>query len=275
MIKSMTGFGSKEIKVVPFGKISVELRSTNHKFLETVIHLPEGFLSLEDRVKKVVESKLKRGRITCVINLSGGPANRVFINQGLLKKYTQELKNIQKLYNLKDRVSLDTLIRLPGVLSLEQNQVDKTFVWLHLKTLLKQALDDLLRMRSKEGSALESSLKNYIQALKIDLKTIKTKFKKVIKAKVASIKSAEERSNFLKDTDITEEIERLAYHLKNFTNKLLEKGPVGKELDFIAQEMQREANTMGAKSCDSLISAKVVQIKAQIEKIREQVQNIE
>jgi len=275
MINSMTGFGVSETKNNAFGKISVELRSTNHKFLEVVLHMPDGFLFLEDRVKKEIDAKLNRGRVTCAINISGGQAENVFINRALLKKYHKALESLQREFHLKDGVSLDALIRLPGVFSLEESEIDKTIIWPKLKLLLGEALDGLLSMRRKEGLALQVFLKKRAIALKRDLDYVKSRFKNAVKAKTAKMKSDEERMFFLKDSDIAEEMDRLSFHIKNFTQKLLSSGSVGKELDFIAQEMQREANTMVAKSFDASISARVVQLKSQIEKIREQVQNIE
>jgi uncharacterized protein (TIGR00255 family) len=271
----MTGFGVKEIKSNSLGKISVELRSTNHKFLEIVLHLPEGFLFLEDRIKKEIDAKLNRGRVTCVVNIAARQANNVFINRALLKKYAVALKSFQQEFRLRDALSLDALIRLPGVFSLEEAEINKTIIWPKVKMLLGAALGDLLKMRRKEGLALQGFLKNRALMLKKDLDYVKTRFKKAVKVKTGKMKSDEERIFFLKDSDITEEIERLAFHIRNFTQKLLNKGPIGKELDFIAQEMQREANTMVAKSFDAYISARIVQLKSQIEKIREQVQNIE
>jgi len=275
MLYSMTGFGGRETKIGPLGKLSVELRSINHKFLEIVLHMPEGFLSLEDKIKKEIEAQLKRGRVTCVINIGAAQTGSVSVNKTLLKKYASLLKNTQKQFNLRDDISLDTIIRLPGVLSLGGNDIDKAAFWPKIKNLLAAALSDLVKMRQKEGAALGGFLKRRAQVLKKELEGIKARFKSVVKNKISSLKSDEERSSFLKDTDISEELERLEFHIKNFSQKLSKNSPIGKELDFIAQEMQREANTIGAKSCDTGISAKVVQIKSQIEKIREQVQNLE
>jgi len=271
----MTGFGARETGIAAFGKICVELRSSNHKFLESVFHLPAGFLSLEDRIKKEIEAKVKRGRVTCVITISGGEASSVLINKALLKNYISQLENIKKRFQIKDEISINTLIHLPGVLSLGENRTPKANIWPHLKILVKQALDDLVKMRQKEGKATHNFLKIRAETLEESLRIIKSRFKKAIKEKLTAIQTDEERVSFLKDTDITEEIERLAFHFRNFKNKLSKSGPIGKELDFIAQEMQREANTLGAKSFDVGISSRAVQIKSQIEKIREQVQNIE
>lgn len=275
MLTSMTGFGSKEAEAALFGKISVELRSTNHKFLETVLHLPEGFLSLEDRLKKIIEAKIKRGRVVCAINLNGNKASRVFIDDKLLKNYLVGIKNVKHKFHLSGEISLDKLIQLPGVLSLAQSSIPKERIWPSLRALAVQAVDNLVKMRKKEGQVLYRHLKRRQDSLKKELGIVKNRFKEVLQSKISKIKAPEERSSFLKNSDINEEIERLAFHIKNFGHKLTQSGAVGKELDFIAQEMQREANTMGAKSCDSLLSARVVQIKSQVEKIREQVQNIE
>ncbi len=275
MLMSMTGFGSCEAKVAGFGTIRVELRSTNHKFLETPLHLPEGFLSLEERITKEIESRIKRGRLACAINIAGGQGSSVFINKALLKKYILAMRSIKVQAHIQDEIALDTLMHLPGVLSLTQNSIPKTNLWPHLKILINKALDELIRTRRREGEALQSYLKARALTLKTKLTMIKKRFQKAAKHKLAKILTDEERSSLLKDIDITEEVERLTFHIRNLTSKLSGGGPIGKELDFIAQEMQRETNTLGAKSCDTLISGQVIQIKSQIEKIREQVQNIE
>lgn len=275
MIKSMTGFGSSQAQVIGAGKINIQIRSSNHKFLDTVLHLPEGVLFLEENIKKEIQAKIKRGRITCVMNILGGLTSSVFINKGLLKNYLLSLKNIKEQFHIKDELSINTLIHLPGVLSLAENQISKTQIWPRVKILITQALDDLEKMRRKEGRALYAYLKTRAQKLRRNLEIIKIRFKKVVKEKLTLIKTDEERSSFLKDTDITEEVERLTFHIKNFTSKLSGDGSIGKELDFIAQEMQREVNTIGAKCPDIVISTQVVGVKSQIEKIREQLQNIE
>ncbi|MDD5595734.1 MAG: hypothetical protein PHY94_05770 [Candidatus Omnitrophica bacterium] len=198
----MTGFSVAQAKSSSFGKISVELRSINHKFLEVVLHMPDGFLFLEDRIKKEIDSKLSRGRVTCAINISGGQAENVFINRALLKKYHKALKSLQQEFDLKEGISLDALIRLPGVFALEESEIDKTAIWPKLKGLLDQALEDLLRVRRKEGSALQVFLKRRAIALKSDLDYVRMRFANAVKAKTTKMKSDEERMFFLKDSDI-------------------------------------------------------------------------
>lgn len=275
MINSMTGFGGKEIRMLPKGKISVELRSTNHKFLEIVLHLPDGFLSFEDKIKKEIESHVKRGRILCSVNISKEERKDISLNEPLLKKYLMALKKIEKKYKISDGMTVDSLIKLPGVLNLEDKGFDKNAIWINLRAAVVSAVGELIKTRQKEGASLSKFLKISIHDLQKDISKVKERFAKVIESRKAVLNTDEELSIFLKSADITEELERLTFHARNFGQKLQKTGPIGKEMDFIAQEMQREANTMGAKSCDSLLSGLAVQIKSSIEKIREQVQNIE
>ena len=274
-LMSMTGFGRNQAEILPLGLVCLELKSINHKALEVLIHLPDGFSSLEARMKKEIEAKLKRGRVTCEMTISGGQAKRVFVNRELLREYFTSFKQIGRQFKIKDEVTVDALIHLPGVFSLVENRIDAQDIWPGLKRAVNRALDELVATRKKEGSALCAYLQAHIKQLSANLDLVKKRFDHAINERLKKITLDEERANFLKDTDITEEIERLAFHSKNLSNKLLTRGPVGKELDFIAQEMQREANTMSAQSFDMIISEKVIQIKSLVEKTREQLQNIE
>jgi uncharacterized protein (TIGR00255 family) len=271
----MTGFGSQETEVPSVGRIRVELRCTNHKFIETVFHLPEGMLSLEDKIKKEIESRIRRGRVFCAVNIKSGQAQGIFVNRKLLKNYLREFGSLRKEFKINDNLSLDSLVRLPGVLSLKENKPDGVHIWERLKPLVLQALTELAKTRNREGIALAAVLKKRSLSLRSDLSLIKQRFRVAVKSRMAKIKNEEERSAFLKGVDIAEEIDRLNFHIDNFQQKIVKGGSVGKELDFITQEMQREANTLAAKSFDLVISGRAVQMKSQIEKIREQVQNIE
>lgn len=275
MISSMTGFGAHEVEIDSVGTISVELRCTNHKFLESVYNLPEGWISLEEKLKKEIEGQLRRGRIYCAINIREQVAQGICVNRRLLKSYLHELNSIKKEFNLEDGLNLDSLIRLPGILSLKENRLAGGHIWDQLKPVFLQALANLSRARLKEGRALSVLLKNRSDMLKKDLVFIKQRFAREIKNRLNKIQVQEEKAAFLKGADIAEEIDRLHFHIKNFQAKVAKGGPIGKELDFITQEMQREANTLAAKSFDLAISGRAVQMKSQIEKIREQVQNIE
>ena len=275
IINSMTGFGSQETEISSLGRISVELRCTNHKFSEIVFHLPDGFLSLEEKLKKEIEGKIKRGRIHCAINIKGQLAQGIFVNRKLLKNYLQELNSIKKEFKIKDGLSLDSLIRLPGILSLKEDKPDGAHLWERLKPVLLLALTNLLVARQKEGKALSAMLNKRSVLLKKDLVFIKRRFVIAVKNKLKKIQAEDERVAFLKSADVAEETDRLHFHINNLQHKIAQGGAVGKELDFITQEMQREANTLAAKSFDLIISGRAVEMKSQIEKIREQVQNIE
>jgi uncharacterized protein (TIGR00255 family) len=209
------------------------------------------------------------------VSLVGERPSEIFINKPLIKNYLADLARIKEQFKIKDEITLDTLIHLPGVLSLMPSPASGGLVWPALKTLISSAVEALDKTRQKEGLALYRYLKNRAQGLVQDLNNVHSRFKKVIMDKLSSIDTDEERAAFLKDTDITEEIERLSFHSRNLLKKLRQNGSIGKELDFIAQEMQREANTMAAKSCDGMVSSRVIKIKSQIEKIREQLQNVE
>ncbi len=275
IISSMTGFGNQDAEVKDIGRISIELRCINHKFLETVFHLPEGLLSLEDKFKKEIEAKIKRGRIFCAVNIRSIDAQGIFINRKLLKNYLQELRELKHEFKFAGELSLDALIRLPGILSLKENKPSGAHIWESLRPLFLQALASLVQARDKEGRALARVLKARSQLLKKDIIFIKQRFNLAVRLKLKVIKADDERSAFLKSAEIAEEIDRLNFHIINFVQKISQGGPVGKELDFITQEMQREANTLAAKAFDLVISGRAVEMKSQIEKIREQVQNIE
>jgi len=275
MIQGMTGFGSKEKNIAGAGSVSVEIRSTNHKFLEVAQHLPEGLICLEDKVKKEIESRIKRGRLTCVVNLGRKADPQISVNRRLLDEYVRVVGQIAKNYALKDKVKIDTLINLPGVLSVTEKNISPDLLWPGLKKVLSGSLADLVLMRKKEGLALFGHLKAQVESLSKSIDFVSERFKKAIKEKAAAFATDAERTAFLKESDITEELQRIAFHARSFRQKLAISGPIGKELDFICQEMQREANTTGAKSFDIQISSRVVQIKSEIEKLREQVQNVE
>jgi uncharacterized protein (TIGR00255 family) len=207
--------------------------------------------------------------------MKGARGGDVFINKPLLKNYLHKISNVKREFKIKEGLSLNTLILLPGVLTLEEERVSPENIWPKLKSALNMAVGNLAKTRSKEGEALQGYLKKQAEALRDELATIRLRLKAELQKRLKDFTTDEERGNFLKDTDTTEEADRLAFHIRNFKNRLIKGGVIGKELDFIAQEMQREANTMAAKTFDVSVSAKVLKMKSLIEKIREQAQNIE
>jgi uncharacterized protein (TIGR00255 family) len=274
VVESMTGFSCHQADLGLLGKVTVELRSTNHKFLEVVLHLPEGFLALEEPLRKEIEARIPRGRIICAITMSGTPTQRVEVNETVARMHVQSSRQLQKHLGVKGDLTIDTLMQLPGVVSLMQSSVARTALWPRLRGVVREAVESLVAVRRREGAAMMAHIRRRTVSMSKDVERIRARFSKLIKERTAALSTDEERSSFLKNSDITEEIDRVSFHVRNVLGKIARAGALGKELDFIAQEMQREINTIGAKSCDAAISAMVVEIKSTIEKIREQAQNI-
>lgn len=274
-MQSMTGFGSREAEVQGLGRVYVEIKSINHKSSEMICRLPEGMSWLEERIKKLVEARLKRGRVLLLMTLTGGKSKSVFTNTQLLKDYMSGLQHIRKYAHCKDEVPLGTLVSLPGVISLTDNKALLRKGWPALKKITREALDDLVASRRKEGKGLAAYLLRRLKRLNVLVESVRARFTIVVAVKLKGFLSDEEKENFLKTSDISEELQRLAFHIKHFMHTMKGPGPRGKELDFIAQEMQREINTTGAKSFDVQVTLRVIEAKSEIEKIREQLQNIE
>jgi len=274
MIKSMTGFGRARAFIAPWGRISLEIRSVNHRFLDIVTHLPEGCLYLEQWIKEEIGKRLKRGHVICRLEINTSQFKKPILNKGLIKEYYLSLKQAAKRFNLTQDININTLAVLPGVWSMQSKSLQSPS-WIKIKHLVKEALDRLAQQRQNEGRALYKDLWIRAQSTDEALKGIKARFKKVIVQRLRLYNTEEEKNSFLRSSDINEEVVRLSFHLKNLNRCFKSKMAVGKELDFILQEMQREINTIAAKSIDAFISNSAIKIKGEIEKMREQVQNVE
>lgn len=274
MIESMTGYSRARQFISPWGRVSLEMRSVNHRFLDLILHLPEGFLHLEQKIKEEVARRVRRGHIICRLEVKVHELKSPTMNKRLISEYYFSLKKICRELKLSEDISINTLMSLPGVCSI-QSQPPLSLNWPRIKPLVKAALDRLVQRRQQEGRALYRDLKARVENLAGILKKIKARFRKAIKQRLEIYNNDADKNSFLRSSDINEEIVRLSFHLKNFARCLRSKKAVGKELDFILQEMQREANTMGAKSIDTFISGRTVRIKSEIEKMREQAQNVE
>jgi len=273
-MKGMTGFGSAKSKVGA-SEVSLEIRSTNHRFLEIVFHLPDGFYYLEDNLRNVIAAKLKRGRVVATVNITGRPKQRIVLNESAIRHYAREIKSLSKEAGFAATFDAGSLLALPGVLNVYEEHNDRSKLSSAITALVVRALDDLLGMRCREGATIKSDLTHRIERVSRLAGSIELRFRKVVESRLKRLKTPEEQSAFIKNSDITEELVRIKHHLKNFLRNICRDSVSGKELDFIAQEIQREANTTGAKSIDALISSSVVRIKSEIEKIREQLQNAE
>ena len=182
MLHSMTGFGGKEGYARGIGKVHVEIRSINHKFLDVVFHLPEGFLCLEEKLKKEIEAQCKRGRISCHITVTNKESVELVLNRPLLQKYITALKKVRSEFGLADEVKLDTLVHLHGVLSVQDEGARRGGVWPNIRPFLNDALSRMIAMRIREGRALESFLKIRASTLQRAIKEIEEDSRKWFKS---------------------------------------------------------------------------------------------
>jgi len=293
-MKSMTGYGWGECAENGF-KITVELSSVNRKQSEISINLPRELEVLEAQIRDEINRSIARGRLSARVSLhsaEGKEGARVHLNRKLAVAYTRELNHLAKELNLSGSVSLDLLLRAPGVLQTNEELADAEDFWPAVDKALKQALSMLVKMRVREGSHMRKELCHRMNLLhkavakiRKQAPTVQQRYREQLidRIKAAGLEDAEiEEDRLVKEviyfadrSDITEEITRLESHFQQFDDCLKSKEPIGRTLDFLAQEMNREINTIGSKANDSLISREVVTLKAELEKFREQAQNVE
>ncbi|MBN3039041.1 MAG: YicC family protein [Candidatus Omnitrophica bacterium] len=292
MIKSMTGYG-KSRSISKTGTFTVEIRSLNHKYFDMACRLPNNLSIFEDKVRDHVKKRVKRGRVNLFASWeSKKKADTHFsLNIAMAKKYHHEMLRLKKNLGLKDDIGITEIIAMPEVIVYEQVKDEAPYLWPYLKKALDHALGKLERMREAEGRRLQKDLMKRVTIIRVYLGKIEGQLPKVIdkyrdnlfkKVKTFSgvdspdhERIAEEVALFVRNSDVSEELTRIKSHLKGFKSTLRTHKETGKEADFIAQEMFREANTIGAKASSFRISRWVIKIKSQIEKMREQIQNVE
>ncbi|GAV23732.1 YicC/YloC family endoribonuclease [Carboxydothermus pertinax] len=288
-MQSMTGYGRAE-SISEFGRILVELRGVNHKYLEINIKLPRRYFFLEEKIKKVVQAKVFRGKVDLFVTVEEALSKNVKLDVNLVYEYYNELKKIGEALGLNSEIEIEDLLMLPDIFKITEPEVDEELLWNYFLVPLNEALGKFVAMRWEEGSRLKEDLevkisfiKNIVSELELRAPELPKEYREKLLKKLkdwGTIDIPEERilQEVLLYTDkvsIDEEITRLKSHLTAFLSVLNDPGPVGKKLDFIIQEMFRETNTIGSKANDLFISEKVVILKSELEKIREQVQNIE
>ncbi len=290
----MTGYGRGECSLKG-DKITVELSSVNRRQGEISIYLPRELEALEARVREEVNRHVSRGRLTLRVNLhsaEGQAGAAVKVNTALAKAYARELSRLAKDLKIADKVTLDLLVRAPGVLRTEEETTDAEGYWPSVEQALRKALADLVKMREREGAHLAKDLSSRVKLMKKAVTQVQKQAPLVLeryrqqlteRVKAAGLESpAPDDERLLKEivyfadrSDISEELARLQSHFQQFDDCLATREPVGRTLDFLAQEMNREINTIGSKANDSLISREVVTLKTELEKFREQAQNVE
>jgi uncharacterized protein (TIGR00255 family) len=273
MIKGMTGFGAAQFSA---GKIKgiIEIKSVNHRFLDIAFYLPIGFGVVEGKIRDMIAKELSRGRVTVSVKITEKPNQEVFFNEEVIEEYLQHAKSIQKKYHLQNNLTLADLIKMPGVVDVKEVFVKAEEMWPSIERGLRQAVKGLTVMRVSEGRSLVADMSDKLKRMVARLKSIEKRSLEILKAKHKNMKT-EEFSSFQKGIDVNEEIARFYHYIDEMTQVLKSNVPVGKKLDFIAQEMQRETNTLGSKLQDELVTNAVVALKSKIEKIREQANNIE
>lgn len=274
MIHGMTGFSSTVFSYHG-RRWLMSIRCVNHKFLDCVINLPEELLVMDEKIKKELRSALYRGRIVFGLISLDPPARQLVLDKKLLHAYLHCMKNISRSLNITMDIAVNDIIRLPEVISLRASEgIAFHGFAVVFKKAMRSTLKKLLLMRKKEGQAIGKELRKRAATIRHKLAMIQARAA-TITAENQKRLDPDELRDFLKSCNIEEEINRLKFHITTFLSTLTQAGSLGKILDFIAQEMQREVNTLSAKFRDERVSYLSVIIKDEIEKIREQVQNVE
>lgn len=291
-MKSMTGYGSGSASFSG-GRITVELRAVNHRYLEVKMALPRDFLACEAEFRETIEAQVKRGRIELALTCSGKPPRSyaVTLNVELAKAYREAATHLQGALGIKKELDLSFLTSRPDLFQVtEKSQLTKVETQA-AKRALEDALIALEQQRNREGKFLQRDLRGRVatldkvrRAIKERSGTVQEALRKKLSERVANLLQGIEidQSRLLQEvtalaqkSDITEELVRLHSHLEALAGLLRKTEPVGKSIDFLLQEVQREVNTTGAKADDAAIRHLVVEAKEEVEKFREQVQNVE
>ena len=293
MAISMTGFGRGEYKDDNY-QFLVECKTINHKYADINIRLPRKLSFLEDKARILVKDYIKRGRVDLYIKLDllGSEDVNLKFDEELATQYVSILKQIKDKFDLVDDISVMNIAKFPDVIKTEEKEDDEDKLWLMLKVALENALLKLKEMRSEEGKKLAEDiqnrcdlLKNYIEDIEKYSYNVVIDYKEKLKNRISDMledpsiidesRLAQEVAIYADKSSITEEIVRFKSHIEQLKNTVVKNESIGRKIDFLIQEMNRETNTIGSKSSDLNITNLVVEIKSELEKIREQIQNIE
>lgn len=273
MIKGMTGFGSSQFIVKKIRGL-IEVKSLNHRYLDVGCYLPSGFGPIEDKIRQIVNRHLERGKITVSVKVTDKPTQEIYLNAEAVKDYLKYAQLLKKNFNIGGQLTLSEMIRLPGVVDARETTVDVETLWPAIEKSVEKALIELKVMREREGKSLAKDIQEQLGRMILQIRSIKARAKAILKEYKKKL-TDEEFMSFQKSNDINEELSRLTHYIEEFKALLKANLAVGKKLDFIAQEMQREINTVGSKLQDKIVSNAVIALKSKVEKIREQSQNIE
>ena len=292
LIKSMTGYG-RAVETVNGREFTVELRSVNNRYLDCTVKLPRSVSFAEEAVKQAVKASISRGKVDVYISIrsENGMDAKVTLNAGMVEGYLAAMEQMASQYPIHNDISVSLISRMPEVFSVEKPEVDEEQLLRDLMSVIHKALEGYDAMRTREGKALEEDLRTrgatieelvgHVEAgnaqTVIDYRArLEAKLKEVLASTtIDESRILTEAAIFADKVAVDEETVRLRSHLQQMYSMLSGGGAVGRKLDFLLQEMNREANTIGSKCTDVRLARIVVDIKAELEKIREQTQNIE
>jgi len=292
MIKSMTGFGRGTY--LNGGKeYLVEIKSVNHRYLDTSVKTSRAYGYLEPKIRELISKRLGRGKIDVNIWIEdyGTDGRTVLVDEGLADLYVNALAQLKERYSINDNINLVLLSRFPDILRVKKDEDDEDAVWNDLQQALISAIDSLVEMRYKEGNQLKNDILEKSNVIETNIKSIENRAPLVVEEyriklnnrikdllgdnQVDPSRLEQEIAYFADRCSIDEELTRLRSHIKQLRQTLETDQGIGRKLDFLVQEMNREINTIGSKANDLEITKYVVEIKSEIEKVREQIQNIE
>lgn len=292
MIRSMTGYGKGE-NTAENRKFTVEIKSVNHRYNDISIKLPRFMISLEDKIKKTIAQRISRGKTDVYINFETESEDDVSVklNEPLAASYMEKLNFLKEKFGIDSSNTLDLVARFPEVLTVEKVEEEGDVIWETLKIALDEALDNFISMRETEGAALKKDILNKNDKIKEIVDSIKERapfvveeYKERLTSRLSELlekqvideqRIAAEITVYSDRCCIDEELTRLYSHIEQLKAILESDGTIGRKLDFLVQEMNREANTTASKSNDIKITNATIELKTEIEKIREQIQNIE
>ena len=292
MIKSMTGYGRAQGSFSG-GDVTVEVKSVNNRYLDCGVKIPRGYAYLEESVKSQVQKSISRGKVDVFITINSAGADnvKISVNEPVAKGYVDALRQIARDYQVRDDISASTISRFSDVFLVEKQEQDENEVKTAISAVVQQALDAFDAMRTREGEALKSDLLQKAEGIltlvsKVEQRspiTVKA-YRERLTAKMQEVladrqideaRIIQEAAIYADKVAVDEETVRLRSHVDQLQSMLTEGGVIGRKLDFLMQEMNREANTIGSKGNDVEQARNVVNIKSELEKIREQIQNIE
>jgi len=293
VLRSMTAYGRGELEIAE-ALITVEIRSVNHRFRDVVVRIPRSLQPLEDEVRSQIATRVGRGRIECSIQMehrAEEPDTAVALNVPLARAYVEVLRELQERFDLDSPIHAETLCQFKDVVKISPVEEDLEAVRPGVETAMSEALDALDRMRAEEGRAIEKDFRSRLLTIRENLARIEERapvvveaYRKRLRERVESLSEGmeldegrllQEVALFAGRCDITEETVRSQSHLSQFEQVLALNEPVGRRLDFLVQELHREVNTISSKASDASISSMAVEVKGELEKLKEQVQNVE